>query len=463
MPDMELKIKSRREQIEEELDSLPELPAQDVLPMVVQRLNVFSTDMLRMLNGGSTHNSFQSSFSKLCDQFRDCVVGMRPGIQTSHPLDKVKEVIEIDDDSDGTVETPLVERVLFATPRRKDDGSVNGTPTNGSFGSGNGKKHARQEPGTPTPAKRPRATGMGFAQIDDPSAVNTPRVKKENDDASMRSVQSKMRAPSLAPSMASSSESRTNDPFADILRQHKGKTNRSLAMIRKKIQEHAKAGLVGVVSPQVYTELCLSSVQSMNLPYERLLALTIDMLRQGAHCSLENAFDKYKSTQLFRQSYAHLKDLFDSLAEAQEEALAHLYELESENDFTVNKLAFDLYRQEEGAQIVKFRDVYRAKLAVEKMGKTFKNDEGRKNTEKEALKDLPIDPFETELSVAAYVRGYYKTAALRFVESVCLSIQGKLFKNARKTLDFYLPLKLDIYGGGKCPRAHLLMVKNAND
>jgi hypothetical protein len=35
---------------------------------------------------------------------------------------------------------------------------------------------------------------------------------------------------------------------------------------------------------------------------------------------------------------------------------------------------------------------------------------------------LGPDPFKLELEVAAYIRGYYMTAGLHFVDSVCLSV-----------------------------------------
>jgi hypothetical protein len=59
---------------------------------------------------------------------------------------------------------------------------------------------------------------------------------------------------------------------------------------------------------------------------------------------------------------------------------------------------------------------------------------------------LGPDPFKLELEVAAYVRGYYMTAALRFVDSVCLSVHGKLFRSISQSIFYYLETQLGIAG-----------------
>jgi hypothetical protein len=65
---------------------------------------------------------------------------------------------------------------------------------------------------------------------------------------------------------------------------------------------------------------------------------------------------------------------------------------------------------------------------------------------------LGKDPFDLELRVADYIRGYYITAGLRFVDSVCLSMHGKLFKSIRDKIFFHLETVLGITGpDGKKP------------
>ena len=45
---------------------------------------------------------------------------------------------------------------------------------------------------------------------------------------------------------------------------------------------------------------------------------------------------------------------------------------------------------------------------------------------------LGRDPFQNEIELAAYVRGYYKTASLRFADNICQTIQGNIFAKVQK-------------------------------
>jgi hypothetical protein len=426
MPSIELKIRQRQEEINQNLENLPELPSREVFMTVVQHLSVFTSDVQKILEGGSTHNAFHSHFSKICDQFRETVLDMKPSVTISHPSDKVDEIISIDSDDDDT-ET-----------RMSSPSYMNG------FGTGNSRKRFNADPMTPTPIKRPNfgpSQGAGSPS----GGLRQVSVKKEFGGVPLR----------LATPVPNAPQSPDLNPFSDILKHHKdrslNKTNTSLALIRRKIEEHTKAGLPGVVSPQVYTDLCLNSVQPWDKPCARLLVLTINMLRENADAALLNVFQKWSQTQLYKLSRELLAKFFDKLQETQKEALEALCDLEANNDFTVNKLALATYKMSEGNGIRKMRREHRAKMKVINDGRRFKTDEQRKAAEKDAVEkgDLGPDPFEPELEVASYVRGYYKTAALRFVDSTCLSIHGKLFSDVRKKIPHYLENELQVYTGGK--------------
>lgn len=427
---MQIKIRERQDQIDQELSALPELPFSNVFMIVVQHLGVFTGDIQRIMDGGSTHNGFHSSFSKLCDQFRETILSMKPKMTVSHPSDKGKIVVDLCD-SDG-----------------EEAGSTTSVPTPksqhaGVFGMNNIGKRVHPDLGMQTPSKRPRPTIGSFDGAHDTPA----QLKQENLDSIPFRLTTPVRQTPIP-------EARDPNPFARILASHqKGQpTSMSIAKIRAKIEEHAKAGHPGVVSPMVYTELKLDSVSTWETPCLEILNTTIKMLRHAALESLHHVFAKWQQTQLYQQSMALLNDFFDKLAVSQKNALLHLCSLEANNDFTVNKAAMEMYKNEEAAGISKIRQEVRAREVIRMSGRQFKGEkaeEQRKAAEKQAEKELPQDPFTQELEVAAYVRGYYKTAALRFVDSVCLSIHGKLFHEVREQINFYLEEQLNIYEGGK--------------
>jgi hypothetical protein len=60
------------------------------------------------------------------------------------------------------------------------------------------------------------------------------------------------------------------------------------------------------------------------------------------------------------------------------------------------------------------------------------------------LKNLGPDPFEPELAVAGYIRGYYLTAANRFVDYVCIHVMSGLLPRVASVIDTYLQDKLGL-------------------
>lgn len=436
---MQVKIREREDLIDQELQNLPDLPSDNVLLIVIQHLSVFSGDMQKILNGGSDHNTFHSNFSKLCDQFREAVLGMKPTMVVNHPSDKVRVSNVVDlCDSDGDD----AESVMSVTTPRSQQNGLFGTNINGI-----GKRvYTDKEFSTPSKRARP-----GPGQFDGSSDGDV-RPKQENSDA----MPLRLATPLRQTPVPNKTERPEQNPFFDILTWHKNRrvTNMSLASIRAKIEEHTKAGHSGVVSPMVLTQLCLKSVGPWKAPCERILILTLRMLRQSARDSLDHTFAKWQQTQLYQQSVDLLTKFFDDLELSQKEALERLYFLEANNDFTVNNAAKELYKSEEAAGIRKLRQAVRAREVVSMSGRKFKDDDARKAAEKIAEQGLLPDPFNQELDVAAYVRGYYKTAALRFVDSVCLSIHGGLFHDVREKINFFLETQLGVYEGGKSTVSH---------
>lgn len=60
---------------------------------------------------------------------------------------------------------------------------------------------------------------------------------------------------------------------------------------------------------------------------------------------------------------------------------------------------------------------------------------------------LGPDPFRLEIETAAYVRGYYKIAGLRFSENLCQGILGNLFRKIQQEIPFLLENYLELNTG----------------
>jgi hypothetical protein len=392
---------------------LPELPFNNVLHIVLQRLSAFSTNVRGVLEGGAAHNEFQSSWRKLGEQFREAVLEMRPRITVRDASDvAVHEVINIDDDGDDETQA------LEATPNERD------------------RKHQVDEPQSPCPPKRSRMEDGTKAS---PNRINLVKVGG--------GLPTRPMTPRAAPEKMASDE--VPNPFVKYL--DCGRNFASIGEIRRLISKHSRTGIPGIVNEQVHMELCMQSVTPWEGPLEVLLDLTLSMLRDQANAILFQELSRWQQTQLFKQAHEHLSTFFDEFELSQREAATELYNLETYKLFTINHIALEQYRQEELEHLRRARRIRRAKMYVEQLGRMQRktlNPDLRRRMEKDVKDEqLGKDPFETEIEVAAYVRGYYRTAALRFTDSVCLSVHGKLFREARDKIFYYLEQGLELNKG----------------
>jgi hypothetical protein len=208
---------------------------------------------------------------------------------------------------------------------------------------------------------------------------------------------------------------------------HLGKGFVDLAGIRTFIADHVRPGLPGLVNVQTYNEVCRLSVHPWNLPLEVFIDHTLSMLRVQLDAILRKNLGMYERTELFRAAQQHLYEFIDEHADEQRQSLKELYKLETYKSFTVNRASISEHEARELQNLKAARKNVRAKAFVErqiKMGQKKKLpaemtfEERKKEIAKRAAEikeeQLPKDPFQLELRVAAYVRGYYTTAAFRF-------------------------------------------------
>jgi hypothetical protein len=383
-----------------------------------------------MLEGGVSYNTFQSSWAKLCAQFREAIIEMKPRITISHPSDSaLPEVINIDDDDDD-------EDICMLD------------------GPASGRKRMSEE--TPSPSeKKPRYEQSAFMKTNRLSSpltipqhdgpAGTPKANGANGGLAHRLASPAVTRSPFARNLV---EARRSNPFEEYL--GAGKKFTDIEEIRLRINEHARAGVPDSVNDQVKNDMCRQSVTPWEGPLEKMVDKTLQMLRSGTEQILLSVLSKWQQTQLFKQSSEHMKAFFDEFENLYRPEATALYELETYKLFTVNTLAWEEYSQEEGAYLRQARKTARAKAYIKKelamrRRPPYKDEAARLKAVAEVKDEqLGKDPFEKEMEVAAYVRGYYKTAALRFVDSVCLSINGKLFRSAKDNIFFYLEGQLGL-------------------
>lgn len=437
MPEVEYQIQIRAREIDLQLSQLPELPTANVLHIVLQSLGKFVADFQQLLDGGSYYNEFQSSWRVLCKQFRDTIMAMKPKITIAHASDTNfpgSEVVTIDDDDDASV--------ISITP--------------------NNSPRKRLNDQSPSPRdKKPRIDGLSFS-----SGSLSSSFESRRGSGSGPAINGALAHRFATPMLGGPVEIHDNpsDPFVEF--RELGKSFASIGEIQEMIAQYSRTGVPNIVNDMVYDKLCMMSVCQWNLPLERMVDHTMSHLRKQADDILVSILSKWQQTQLFRQSRDLLGKFFDDFETTQRAAMTELYELESYRLFTINEAAFETHIKAELALLEKAREERRAKAQVEATarmtGKPFKDEAAKKHATQQLLKSgtLTKDPFSTEINVAAYVRGYYMTAGLRFADMVCLSIHGKLFKEARARIFYYLEHELGLdQANGKgtlfCPNSGL--------
>lgn len=423
IPSITQKIAYRTEEVDRKLGDCPDLPDSDIKNIIMKILAEFSGDVCSLMEGESTEG-FTNQWTTLADHFMSLIHEIKPMIIVNHPSDRlVPEVINIDSDDEDN------ESIVAFNEAGK-----------------------RMYPyGTPGPAKRQRVH-----PTPDPETPTRPPVKREGYDMG-------------PPSIASSSMSRMTpcrkpnaftgtvfEDFADL-----GRGFISLSGIQTYIKKYVRPGLPGLVSPKTYNYLCTLAIRVWKQPLDAFFNRTIEIVRRQLGEILNEHLGVYKQTELFRAAQRPLNEFIAGYAKEQRAKLAELYELEFYKSFTVNRDAIDKHKEKELDGLMLARRKVRAREWIKKQAsiepkkwkyqpEATQNDKRKVDAKrisevvKNAEIDLGVDPLDLELRVAAYVRGYYVTAANRFVDSVCLSIHGLFFRNIRQNIRFHLEKELGI-------------------
>ncbi|OLN87080.1 Interferon-induced GTP-binding protein Mx [Colletotrichum chlorophyti] len=397
LPSIKEKVQAQLAAIEAELSTLPELP-NNVEMEVKKSLNTFTAIVKETLRG----RDFSANYGSLSDSFRDCILHMKPKFTLKDQSDI--PVLEISDDDDESA----------VTPSNRKRGA------NGQQGHVNTKR------------PRPSVNGGSF----------TAASIKSEDGSSTPSTPSRRKPP---PPL----------PLAPAFRRYLayGAKFRTLAQIRQDIRAKTKAGMPNIVPDEVYEDLCKEAVKAWNEPTGTFLEEIMGRLHKIIEYALEQALGSLKKRQVFKKSKELMaKFLMERRREASE-FLEEIYAMETFQLFTINKKAFEDYERSESRVLQRYRHVMRWQAFSgepsdfhdwDKMTPDQRAHEERKHSSE--LAKMGPDTFDKELKVAAYVRGYYMLSALRFADTVCLSIISRMMPRIIQNLDFFLDGELGLIG-----------------
>ncbi|GAO14652.1 hypothetical protein UVI_02009000 [Ustilaginoidea virens] len=405
LPHTKYKLKQHLDQIKEQLAMLPELP--DNVELEIQSALMLFADSARIKLDYLTRH-----FSNLPQNFRDCLLSIKPRFTLKDSSDLMKVVEISDDESDNASVTTTA-----TTPTAK----------------------RRAMPANTTPSKRPR--------LDMYVNGGTPTNRHLKPDAqSGLPGRAGNTASSRAPSVRKGALPEPFTEFTDL-----GCRFRTLRQIRDEIGAKTKAGMPDRTSDEVYEDLATEAVRPWNGPMDAFLHQAMRELHSELETTLNKSLEKLKKRFIYAEAKKHLRGCLEEHRKETEKDLQLLYQDETERLLTFNNDAFVQYKKEELTELKRFRHWLRRRASGDET-RTFipgeqltEDDRAQEARRREAeLSKMGPDQFSQELEVAAYVRGYYRLAALRFADAVSQRIICRMIPSIRRKLAHYLEDKLGI-------------------
>ncbi|KAH9884351.1 P-loop containing nucleoside triphosphate hydrolase protein [Xylariomycetidae sp. FL2044] len=382
LPSIKTKVRQAIIDVERQLLDLPELP-RNVEHEVKKSLYQFRESIKAAIDDPR----FTSQWNTLNRQFRACILRMKPTCQVKEPETMTIEL----SDADSEISTPASKRP------RPNDSTVRGL---------HGKRQRQDLPTTP--------------------------VKREDASAS---AASSFRVPSAAEASPAPSVS---DPGPFTRYFGLGRLALDIKDIRSEIVGKRRPGKPQNSAPEdVEESMCLDAVKKWEGPLDTYINKTGELLSTVTHEALVTSLGSMRRRVIFQRCEKILAEFIKELLVDQEGRLAELFESECYQTFSINHDAFNTYKSKELEHLKRVRGIYRLKALakidwnytvrrLEDMSDKEKSDE--RNQLNAHLAKAGEDPFETEIGVAAYVRGYYMTAATRFVEAVAMNVSSNLLR-----------------------------------
>ncbi|KAF7561682.1 hypothetical protein G7046_g2469 [Stylonectria norvegica] len=401
LPNIKHKVKLHLDKINTQLSKLPELPVN--VELVVQTSIMEFSELAR---SSLKPAEFSKRFENLPDNFRECLLGMKPKFILKDKSDI--PIMEISDDE-------------------SDAGSIATNATTPS------KRRAMGPP--TTPAKRQRADQTG--------SFNG-HIKREEGRGSLPPPR-----PSPAAARGKVQFPEPFQRFSDV-----GRSFRTLRQVRDEIQAKTRAGMPDIITEEVYNDLCKEAINPWSGPMKAFLDQIMHLLRDMLEKALKKAFERLSKRLIFAECRRYLKEYLENRRKITQEALQKVYDLETHGLFTINREAFKQCRKDEELMLRRFRHQMRLEAAGFAERKPLipwesLSEEKRSQDEKRREVDLTkigADPFDRELEVVAYVRGYYRLAALRFADSVALHVTNGMIPDIQRSLPWYLDDQLGLRG-----------------
>lgn len=197
----------------------------------------------------------------------------------------------------------------------------------------------------------------------------------------------------------------------------------------------------------------MEAVKPWSLPLQTFLRETMSTLRRELDDSLKDSFREIAKRQVFTKAKQLTQEFLKEHELKVREQLERIYGMETRKMFAMDDDTFRRHRTHEAHMLRRNRHFNRYKHAMNDTSyaklpawdKMTTEDRKKEEalTQKQAAQ-LGDDPFEAELDVASHVRGYYLTAAMRFIDIIAMHITSGLFPDLQVHIEHYLERRMGL-------------------
>lgn len=232
--------------------------------------------------------------------------------------------------------------------------------------------------------------------------------------------------------------------------------SKSLGQIRNLIRSEREPGKPGEVPYDIIEKLCVEAIKTWEGPLRTFLDHTMAQLKKELEASLNESFKDLKKRQVYRDAKRLTTEWLHSHRKRILEHLDRNYRMETTKVYTTDEGSFERHRMHEAQMLRRTRHFYRWKAynndtSAEKLEDwdTMTAEARRKEEDKIQKEQVRLgeDEYSTELAVAARVRGYYLTAAMRFTDVTAMHITSGLFPDLINDIEMYLDKAMGLVGG----------------
>lgn len=393
LPELSRKLNTKLRETQDKLGRLPEMP-QNPEHEVRKSLLKFSTDVQLRLRS----KAFSAGWAKIAETFKIKILELKPKYRV------MPEGLVLQKDNGA------------GTSDRDSVFSVNNSPS---------LSVKRQRP------------------IDLTTDIGTPSAqRRRGDNGTVKTEESNANFLFNSPSVPAPASGRV--------------PSKTLGQIRNLIRSEREAGKPGEVPYDVIEFLCMEGVKPWIGPLNKFVDDTMSHLRRELKASLDESFHQLKKRQVFRDAERHSRAWLDTHKARIIEQLHRNYKFETTKIYTMDDASFQRHRAHEAHMLKRNRHFYRWKhfmndTSSEKIENwEMMTADGRRKEEERMQKEqnrLGDDPFEVELGVASHVRGYYLTAAMRFIDIIAMHITSGLFPDLDADIESHLEQKMGLMGG----------------